>query len=1073
MAKISGVLKNGFGEIMAGYTLSFLAQRNTQASVRGTVSEVTTDASGNYSKTLGFGKYQVSIYKDGTEKRIVGEIFVYRNSPDGTLEDFLSGPGEDNVGPEYLRETIYWSQLGRDNVEVAEKSAAAAKASQVAAKTSETNAKTSETNAKTSETNAKTSETNSASSASSALDSKTAAKLSETNAKTSETNAKKSEDSSLLNANTANAASNSALQSKSDAAASAAAALAYRDEAKASEANAAEWAQSAEVADSSASGSAAAALASQNAAKISEDNAKTSETSAKDWEQKAAYAQADAVEAAKTTAADKEASEAARDKALEYRDNAFSSETSASRFASNASGSASAALSSQTAAKLSETNANTYKNDAQTAAGKASNYMAKANSSAAAAATSELNAANQTGLAFRFGGTVKLPEIGGTIADAEGKFIGIVGGKPAMVSVGAGDSSVNLALKLAGINGGKEIGITDPVTKQPSNIEDMILSRVAPGVILDSATTSWAGINTAQEDMETDNWQILQDLVSTKRYITIDSIVNLTKRITMTLENQVISGISPKCVIRPIADNMAYDVMFKAEGKFARFRGLTFTNPNMYKGWDKFGNGQQRQGSIDLSADFCIVDSCIFWNQLNAVVASIRASAHGSKVINNYFLDCLGVGSGPDPDNNPYPNSNAGEDRGDACTLWGSGSLIANNYANAKEGEDARVAFHFENTGAGIINPRPYDASNNLMIGNVAMGPFRRHFVMENITNGMAIGNTSLGGATWWNEAIIQCTNVKFENTLHYTRTTELSGNNWNPPRGASASVNYNENVEFASHAIMEEGSIGSGFVIKDVLKDHDLTNRMQIINKGDENNVGIYLTGSVKRGVFNELKLRGFSRGVAIGVTSADKPSNLSFNNCDVEGNGTADLVTNINSLQGTDINFNGGKWLGGKSSFIAVSDAGDLHLSNVIIDAGTYAVNVFRVKNEFTIKNCVANKGKRLSIRNNGATSGNFPNSHIDFSGNTGIIHNFVNTTTQITDSTAAINANSKYPGKQVTATITFEGKQAIEVFVASGSSPESVWFNLTNHTTIGNITPVAPAAPETPTEPTTPTA
>ena len=57
------------------------------------------------------------------------------------------------------------------------------------------------------------------------------------------------------------------------------------------------------------------------------------------------------------------------------------------------------------------------------------------------------------------------------------------------------------------------------------------------------------------------------------------------------------------------------------------------------------------------------------------------------------------------------------------------------------------------------------------MANNPAYGPFRRHFVMEGITNGSSIGNVSIGGATRWGEAYIMCTNVVVENTIKYTRT--------------------------------------------------------------------------------------------------------------------------------------------------------------------------------------------------------------------------------------------------------------------------------------------------------------
>lgn len=619
-----------------------------------------------------------------------------------------------------------------------------------------------------------------------------------------------------------------------------------------------------------------------------------------------------------------------------------------------------------------------------------------------------------------------------------------------------------------GVAGSEEIiqvqeKLEGDIAASSKSITDMIDSKIAPGIVLDHATTSWAGIKNAVDDLSTNNTDVFADLLTTKKYVTVDSNVNLTNAITLTIENQIIEGVTG-FEIRPVTDNMAYAPMIKAFAKYGRFLNLRFTNPKMYKGWEKFGTGQQRQGAIDIGADYNIVERCIFLNQLNAVVANISRAAHGTKIISNYFLDCLGTGAGPDPDN-PYPNSNGGEDRGDACTLWGSGSLIAYNYANCLPGQDARVAFHFESTGGGgIVNPRPFDESNNLMIGNTAYGNFRRHFVMENIKNGMCIGNTSVGGATWWCEAAIQCENVVFENTLHYDRTSDMQqGPTWEPNRGASALVNYNNAVKMRSHAIMAENSVGSGFVLQKRTDVMNFTCEMEMVNKGAQDNVAIYMVGSADYGSFNNVRAVGFARQVAF-YSNPSTVSKMTFNDCYMRANGSAaSAFNNTGGASTAVISLKGGEWTGNGESFLGVSNAAEVTAEGVTLDATSYAMNTFGISGQIAMKNCKTPAGKRIVIRHQGAVTGAFPSDvPWDFSGNMNIVNNFTVSQAHTKNSESKINAVGKYPGKQI---IVANGTSN-EVLISSGSTGTATWYNITNKTALGDITPVAPAAPTTPT-------
>ncbi|OCG39705.1 prophage tail fiber N-terminal domain-containing protein [Gilliamella sp. Bif1-4] len=217
MAKISGILTDGAGQIINNCTIELYAKKTTGAVLTQTQAFQVAN-NGSYMMNVLPCDYDVKLIINGFPPKKLGTIQVFSDSKDGTLNDFLLNPSESEITPAILQQVI--DARNRAN-KAAEKAA-----------DSERNSKIAETNAKTSADNAKVSETNANNFAQSARESATTATNANSSAKSHSDSAKNSADSA---SSSATASRNSAQQSSNSA----------------------------------------------NAAKVSEDNAKTSEQKAK------------------------------------------------------------------------------------------------------------------------------------------------------------------------------------------------------------------------------------------------------------------------------------------------------------------------------------------------------------------------------------------------------------------------------------------------------------------------------------------------------------------------------------------------------------------------------------------------------------------------------------------------------------------------------------------------------------------------------------------------------------------------------------------------------------------------
>ena len=224
MAKISGILTDGAGQIINDCTIELYAKKTTSKVLTQTQAFKVAN-NGSYSMNVLPCEYDVSLIINGFPKKQLGSIQVFSDSIDGTLNDFLLNPSESEITPLILQQIVD----------------ARNEAKQAASNSSlsEKNSKTSEINSAKSAQAANVSETNSANSAKSANDSSNSAKTasiaatdSANAAKTSADSANKSAAAASVSAKNASESANSIKTSETNAKTSANAAAKSADDAK-------------------------------------------------------------------------------------------------------------------------------------------------------------------------------------------------------------------------------------------------------------------------------------------------------------------------------------------------------------------------------------------------------------------------------------------------------------------------------------------------------------------------------------------------------------------------------------------------------------------------------------------------------------------------------------------------------------------------------------------------------------------------------------------------------------------------------------------------------------------------
>ncbi|EIN7571551.1 prophage tail fiber N-terminal domain-containing protein [Salmonella enterica] len=227
MPIISGTLKDGAGHPVADCNIILKALNTTNAVIMTTTASVGTNA-GQYRIDALPGRYEVTLAVETWPPQKVGVINVYADSPDGSLNDFLTAVSGDYLTPDVMKRFEQLTRQAEASAGQAEASAGQAaqtagdverslsgtQAAKDAAAESANSAARSATDAKGSEESAATREQNAAASAASAAqsvkDAGESARRAEDSATASENSRKASEQSAKAAGGSAGSAAQSA-----------------------------------------------------------------------------------------------------------------------------------------------------------------------------------------------------------------------------------------------------------------------------------------------------------------------------------------------------------------------------------------------------------------------------------------------------------------------------------------------------------------------------------------------------------------------------------------------------------------------------------------------------------------------------------------------------------------------------------------------------------------------------------------------------------------------------------------------------------------------------------------------
>lgn len=154
MAKISGVLTDGAGNIINNCTIELYAKKTTSKVLTQTQAFQVAD-NGSYTMNVLPCDYEVTLIINGFPPKRLGTIQVFSDSSDGSLNDFLLNPSESEITPEILQQVIDARNHANQAASNAEKSVKNIKELGNSIESVAQSAKTSADNAKASEANAK------------------------------------------------------------------------------------------------------------------------------------------------------------------------------------------------------------------------------------------------------------------------------------------------------------------------------------------------------------------------------------------------------------------------------------------------------------------------------------------------------------------------------------------------------------------------------------------------------------------------------------------------------------------------------------------------------------------------------------------------------------------------------------------------------------------------------------------------------------------------------------------------------------------------------------------------------
>ncbi|MFQ0999946.1 prophage tail fiber N-terminal domain-containing protein [Gilliamella sp. BG6] len=120
MAKISGVLTDGAGNIINNCTIELYAKKTTSKVLTQTqVFQVASN--GSYMMNVLPCDYEVKLIINGFPPKKLGTIQVFSDSKDGTLNDFLLNPAESEITPEVLQQVVNARNAAKKSADDAKK----------------------------------------------------------------------------------------------------------------------------------------------------------------------------------------------------------------------------------------------------------------------------------------------------------------------------------------------------------------------------------------------------------------------------------------------------------------------------------------------------------------------------------------------------------------------------------------------------------------------------------------------------------------------------------------------------------------------------------------------------------------------------------------------------------------------------------------------------------------------------------------------------------------------------------------------------------------------------------------
>lgn len=480
-----------------------------------------------------------------------------------------------------------------------------------------------------------------------------------------------------------------------------------------------------------------------------------------------------------------------------------------------------------------------------------------------------------------------------------------------------------------------------------------------------------------------------------------------------------------------IGDQMTEKEAINVQAPLTKLHDLRCDNPLKLKS----ATGG-KQTCVSIQADNVTVSKSVFYRMLHSCAVQPRSvllkEVQGTKYLDNYAFECIGVGAGDNDDG----SNNYGEDRGDAFVCWGAKAMMVGNYAYAGEGEDCRIAFHCEGLGDFVPpeNQTKFDNSDYVIANNYAFGSFRRHFVFEAVQRGQMSNLISDGGATWWAFAFPQSHHCTVNNiTIRYDRKNSTAGAAWKPVRGAIGLLNDNSGLRFNNVQIIMDDTDDDAFVVRDsATGKHDVQiNNINIKGTRLSKGFGFNIIGSTRLNVTNfsidNMIMAFYSYGAESikikngEVTGADYLFN-SQNNVDFS-------AKDIDNTKGKIIFNNGGK-----------GDIQDIRFKEMDgTDFEIYAWTFDKIR----IKDCSSDRtggglfsiqGTKDIINSDGA---------LDYRDNENFKTKVQTTTALLGSLTSKVNTNYKGQGKTV-----FVGT---DVYISTGGLASDTWISISGKNSI----------------------